>query len=497
MPRHKPAQDADGPSDASSIATRASRGGAIFVSRTLLVQVLQVGSSLLIARLVAPDAFGVVAIALSSVGAMRLVHDCGVLFFLTVQREVDPRDERAAMALTLGISLVFAVLCVPVGLLLMPTTSAGELSEWFLPVLGSTLVIFALRQTALLRLQRQMAYGRLGVIALAETVTAYVVQVGLLFAGLNVWSIILAQIPSALLGTVLLTRAGREFAPPGQLSRIPALVRGGIPFQLPLIISTSVGFVSPIIVLQALDTHDLGLWSWSTILAGPITAILFGIHQVLTPSLARLRRFDDSKSDEAAEMFLRLLLLVASIAAGTLIGLSEPIIEIVFGDRWVPAVDAVRITLLAVVPTAWAFVLVARLEILNRMAARVRVSLIAGTTVLVVMYPLAHFGGVAGAAAASALLLPVLEVRFLSSMAEVRMRRAAIAAALGLLSTAGVGFGAATFVEGFPSLVVAGVVTGVAAVVLAFAIDGAILRRAYAIARGTRKDDAEAVPTSA
>ena len=121
--------------------------------------VIQFGSSLVVARLLTPDAFGVFAIAYAIVGFAHVIREMGVNAYLVQKRELAPRHIRAALAATclvawtLGLVLLAALPWIDAlyGAAVRGTTLILLLNFLIMPV-SST--IFAV-------LQREMRFGAL------------------------------------------------------------------------------------------------------------------------------------------------------------------------------------------------------------------------------------------------------------------------------------------------------------------------------------------------
>jgi O-antigen/teichoic acid export membrane protein len=150
----------------------------------------------------------------------------------------------------------------------------------------------------------------------------------------------------------------------------------------------------------------MGLFSWCTILAVPITGALASVHSVSTPTLARMRRDDGSRYGESVQVVMRTLGIAAAVAAGCLIGLAHPTIRYVFGARWLPATTAVQFCLAGTIPTAILAVLYsdANARLMRRTSL---VSALTGAAVTVAaLWPLGVIFGVGGASAAAYFLGP-------------------------------------------------------------------------------------------
>jgi O-antigen/teichoic acid export membrane protein len=479
-----PDQAIPGPVVAGEVARRASRGGLVYVGRTGLVQAIQIASSLVLARHVLPAGYGLVTLGLALVAAARLLGDLGIVYFLTVQDHVSEEDERSDMLAGLTIATLSLLALVPIGIFAAPHPADVSHAEWVLPALGLTLPLAALRLTALLHCERAMHFERLGLVSVVETFVLYATQVALLFAGLGVWALVFAHVFGTMVGTALLTRGGRDLAAPARPRHALQLVKRGLPFQSTLLVTGAVGAISPIIVAAALGARGLGFWGWSTIIATPIVGLIAALQSVAMPALSRLRRFDDSRSSEATELLLRLSALIGALGATIFLGLVPDIIRLFFGARWLPAIDAVRIALLGTLPLSVSTILASRLATRGLIATRLRATILAGIATVLATWPLTSAAGVAGAAFATALLLPLLDVIVMAAVSAPPLRRAVRdAVVVGAPMTAASWF-AGSLVSDIPSLVLACALLGMLGILLAWLADAEVVRTTVRFARG-------------
>src|ERR1700744_19253 len=80
------------------IARRATRGAASYVFRTFGAQVVQAVSALAVARILDPRDYGVFALALTLVGAVRMFGDLGITYSLSVKPKISDTDLRVGVS---------------------------------------------------------------------------------------------------------------------------------------------------------------------------------------------------------------------------------------------------------------------------------------------------------------------------------------------------------------------------------------------------------------
>ncbi|HEY7771043.1 oligosaccharide flippase family protein, partial [Longimicrobium sp.] len=171
---------------------------------TSVVQgLLQFATGVLLARLLPPADFGLVALALVVTGLATLVADLGLGPAIVQRRELTPRHLRTAFSasilLGLGITALVALLAPVAGVLLASPQLPGVLAvQSLLFVMGA----FGVVPRAIL--QREMRAGSLFTVSVVSYVVGYAIAVtALALAGFGVWSLVWGSLIQTGLESVL------------------------------------------------------------------------------------------------------------------------------------------------------------------------------------------------------------------------------------------------------------------------------------------------------
>ena len=404
-------------------AQTATRGTLLLATRSGAIQFAQVASSLLIARLIAPDAYGTFAIALTGVGLARYVGDLGVSNSLITRPHVSEAAMRSGALISIMCGITCALALMVGAPLLAELLNGPSYAQVLIRILSVTIIFDALRFRSTVILNRELRFGTIGIVSVTETSAMYVCQIGLLLSGVGIWSLVAAQISRSIIGLLLLLRIAGWIAPARDESLVMH-IRRGFPFQAPGILGATMGFLFPVILAGYLTATGVGFWAWSTVLSAPITAIVIVISGVTLPTLVRLRHTDPSAVPRATALMLRASMLVPATAAGLLLGFAPGLVNQVFGDRWNPAIGAVEMNLLGVLPATLSYFLAAVLESDQRAGARLWAGLVAAAVGIPLLFVLTSKLGVTGAAAVTAIIIPTLDVVVLYWFARVALVRA-------------------------------------------------------------------------
>ncbi len=324
-----------------SLRSRIGRGAAW---STLDVGITRVGQFVLgvvVARLLAPDDFGVFAVALVVHAVLINVSELGASVALIRDDEATIADSvSTVVTISLASSGALGLLMVVAAPVLAELLGSSEATDVIrvmaisLPLAGLTAVPSAL-------LRRSFRMDRLFVANVANTLVTAVVVIALARAGFGplalAWSWVAGQLAATLL---LLTYGPGRVLPGWRRTQARRVLRFGLPLAGASVISFLVLNVDFVVVGRVAGATALGLYVLAFNISGwPVTVFGTVIRSVSLPGFAQLRL--DGRV--MPEQFLRAVRLVARITFPVclLLGaLAVPLVEAVYGDRWSDASPA-------------------------------------------------------------------------------------------------------------------------------------------------------------
>ena len=335
-------------SDQAGIGTRTLRGmfwayGA-YVGGKLLVLV----SIAILARLLTPEDFGLVAFALTVTVLLDAISDLGVSQALIIVDE-DEVYEKANTAWTIGVLL---------GALLMLITAAlGPAAAGFfgeeelkimLPLLGVNLLLRSAGVTHEALIEKRLEFRKRTIAQTADVVIRGGVGIGLALAGAGAYSLI----GGYLAGTAALTISLwllLKWRPSPRIRRadLGVLLRFGGGLTLLGLISVVVSNIDYVAIGRVLGATDLGFYTLGWRLPELMIvnlAVVAGL--VLFPSFATI---EGPARGAAYKTALRYVLMVSLPMAIGLCILAEPFVLTLFGDQWQDTVPVMQVL------TAFAF----------------------------------------------------------------------------------------------------------------------------------------------
>ena len=332
VPEDSPSRDTG---RGASLGDRAARGTGI----TLIVQgsrtVLQFGSMVVLARLLVPEDFGLVAMVTAVIGIAQLVRDFG-LSVAAIQSTTLSTEERDNLFwANTGIGLactVVVIACTPliVGIYDEPRLTPVVLS------LASVFAVSGFITQYKASLARDMRFKAIGLTDVVAQVLSTGVAIALAALGFGLWALVAQQVTNAVSTAVLSVVLARWWPRlPHRGTSIRRFLRFGAGVFGTQGISYVASNVDNVAIGAVWGATPLGLYSRGyQLMMMPLSQINAPMTQVALPVLSRVQEDDDVFSS-----YLQKSQLVACYVTATLfavaVGLAEPVVLVLFGPVWV------------------------------------------------------------------------------------------------------------------------------------------------------------------
>lgn len=301
----------------------------------------QLAIGILLARLLGPEPFGLVAIAWLMLGLGNLLADFGLSAALIQKPQISSRDIRHVFTLQMLSGLMLTLIATGTASWVAAyfgREDAAEVLRWM-----SLLFLFqSFGQTATALLRRDLDHKRVQILQVASYLGAYLL-IGLPLAlnGAGVWALVAAQLTQAGAYALAAFLGVRH-------SLVPALKAdqsGMFGFGSKVLLSnlSSWGYLSldAAIVGRMLGVVDLGLYNRSmNLLASPMFAVVATLQGVLFPLYSRLaNRVEEARRVYPGSVCLLSVLIFPSFAA--IAAIPDTTILALYGQDWSAAVPLV------------------------------------------------------------------------------------------------------------------------------------------------------------
>ena len=388
----------------------AARGAAVTIVGQTAKVVIQLVGIVVLARLLSPREYGLLAMVVAFTGIGDLLRDFGLSSASIQARTVSPAQRSNLFWLNTAIGCALAVIAF---LCAVPISWIYDQNDVvrIMQILAIVFLFEGLSTQFRADLNRKMRFARLAALDLTAQVLALTLAVVLAALGAGVWALVAQQVLQAMLVLLLLL----AFAPI-QISRpqrgVPMagfLRFGGSVLMMQLLTYASRN-VDSLVVGSRFGATELGGYNRAfQLLSLPLNQINAPASTVALPVLSRLQddppRFDRFLL-RGQGVLMNLVLAIFAFAASQ----AHPLIILVLGDQWAPSVHLFQILAVAGAfqsagyASYWVFLAKGRPD------ASLRYSLV-GRPALILIVIAGSLGGVTGVAVAyaagTALLWPL------------------------------------------------------------------------------------------
>ncbi len=300
-----------------------------------------------LAHILAPRAFGLVALGLALVGVAKILTEQGLVDALIQREDPEPghHDTVFWTLLLAGAALTgLVVLAAPFLATLLRDEALGPVLRWLAPLF----VLHALVAVQEAVLKRDLDFKSLALRNLAGVVVGGGVALGLALAGYGVWALVAQQL--AIGTTDVLVLWGASSWRPG-LRASARHLRELWSFGAPVTLTNLLGYAreksDDLIIGAVLGATALGYYVVAYRILEALRDLLTGVvGKVAFPAMSRL----EGDGDAVGEMYLDTVGWTSLLALPAFLGalvVAPTLVPVVYGPTWTPSVPVVQVLLLA------------------------------------------------------------------------------------------------------------------------------------------------------
>lgn len=300
-------------------------------------------STIILARLLTPDDFGLMALGLLSIAYLDTFGGLGVGNVVIYKQ--DDIEKNSNVAFTIGI-------LANIGLALIGFFSAPLVAFFFnaprlteiLQALSVTLVISGLGSIHRARLDKDLKFNKSFIPELGKTLAKAVVSIGLALAGFGVWSLVFGQIAANLAASSLywMTFKWRP-----RLMLEAKTVKSLLGYSSHILLVEIMGIIQSnldyLIIGRRFDASTLGYYTMAYKI--PELAIVFvcsTISSALFPAFSKIQ--DNKEALKAGYLIILKYVSLYTIPAGIGIALiAADFVVVGYGEKWVPAIPVMQV----------------------------------------------------------------------------------------------------------------------------------------------------------
>ena len=299
--------------------------------------------SIILARLLAPEAYGTIALAMVFINILQVFVDSGMGTALIQKKDADDLDFSSVFYFNIAACLVLYA-----GLFLAAPSIAQFYGDPALTALvralSLTVVVSGVRNIQQSYVSRHLLFKRFFFSTIGSTLASAVVGIAMAYAGFGVWALVGQSLSNVVTGTIILW-ATVPWRPKRMFSwqRLKGLLSFGWKLLVSSLLDTGYNNLRSLIIGKLYSSADLAYYNQGDKLPNlVITNINTSIDSVLLPTMAN----EQDDPARVRSMTRRAIKTSTYVMAPLMMGLAacaEPLIRLILTEKWLPCVPYLRI----------------------------------------------------------------------------------------------------------------------------------------------------------
>lgn len=326
-----------------SLRSSAVRGTAWNYATYMLSKGAVAVTTVILARLLLPQDFGLMALGLLCINYLDWIRDLGVGPAVIYRQEDPDRTSDVAFALSMAFTSTLAVVAVfaaPVAAAFFDEPRATGVIR----VLAVALLVSGLGSIHESRLRKHLDFRRRLTPELARAISKGAIAIALAILGFGVWSLVWGQVASTVVATAIYWRIS-DWRP--RVTWDPDIARHLIRYGLPMVgVSLGAMFhdnIDYLVIGRRMQAADLGFYTLGfRIPELVIISSCIVISQVLFPAYARLQ--SDRVALRAEYLAALRAVTLFTVPAGIGLALVAPeAVTVLYSQQWAPTIPVMRL----------------------------------------------------------------------------------------------------------------------------------------------------------
>ncbi|MDR6691210.1 PST family polysaccharide transporter [Microbacterium sp. 1154] len=305
---------------------------------------LQILSFVVLARLLSPSDFGLVTMVTAVLGLATVLGDMG-LSMAALQRESLTQGEKSNLFwLNVLTGLIATILAAAASPVLAVFYQRSEVL-WIGLAISVTFLLNGASVQSKVEMNRRGRFGALASIDLGSQAVAFASAVILALAGAGYWALVVQSVAAALVGSVWAMAQGK-WIPSRWSSTDP--VKPFLRFGLSTLALQAVNYVSVnvanVVLGRTMSSAAVGIYGRATQLVSlPVQQLASPLTRISLPYLADKSRVSQNALLSAAVTIQHVLVVALLGALSLLAATADPLVPLLLGSDWAPAVPLVQI----------------------------------------------------------------------------------------------------------------------------------------------------------
>ena len=297
--------------------------------------VVQIASIVVLARLVTPEDFGLVAFLTSIFAFVGLFSEFGLTMAIVQKEQIQEKDLNTLFRISAGIGMLL-LLCIGVAGLLTSWINGDARYQWIFGIFATMSFFKSMSTVPQGLIRRRLQFGLLSLQEAGAFVLGALAAVAIATQGRGILALMAFQfIPGLLMcGSSWLFAGWRPQRSVGSIQEASSYFSFGGSFTFVEIANTVCKHIDNLLIGKMWGMELLGQYNRAyALMLAPLNQVMGPIGAVLIPSFSRIHQNETEFKKLTMVLFVIFVALTAPIAA-FLIVCSNPIVNLLLGSGW-------------------------------------------------------------------------------------------------------------------------------------------------------------------
>jgi O-antigen/teichoic acid export membrane protein len=323
------------------VGRKMAKGAAWMVGFKLIERSIGLISTIILAKLLLPEDFGLIAMATSVIAVAELLQAFNFDVALIQNQDSTRADYDSAWTLNIllaaGCAALLAATAYP-----MAVFYGDPRVEYVIYCLALGMLIQGFENIGIIAFRKELTFHKDFWFLLAKKLAAFVIVVSCAYWLRNYWALVIGMVASRLIG-VGLSYTVHPYRPRCSLAKASALVH----FSKWLLITNALAVArlrgADVIVGRLAGANALGLFTISYEISNlPTSELSAPINRAVFPGYAALSADSDALKEGTRKVMAIILLLTMPAALGIAL-VADPMVRVFLGTKWMGAVPLIQV----------------------------------------------------------------------------------------------------------------------------------------------------------
>lgn len=327
----------------TDLKKRSLRGGAVTLGSQGLSFVIHIGSTMILARLLTPQDYGMISMVAAITGLAAIFSDLGLSTATIQQADINQKQVSNLFWINAGLGTIIALISVSISPVVAWFYKTPQL-VWITAALSVNFFITGLATQHKALLNRQMRFYTIAKIQIFSTLLGIIVAIFMASHGLRYWALVLNTLVSSGSNCICTwVASGWRPSLPQRKTGVDSALNFGLNVAGFEIINYFSRNLDNVLIGRYYGSAAIGLYSKGyELLMLPIRNLRTPLNRVAIPALSRLQH--DPESYRAYyNKFLSILSFISMPLVVFMFVCSDNLVRVILGHQWMGASEIFKI----------------------------------------------------------------------------------------------------------------------------------------------------------